>query len=132
MAVHPAADHARTFDEIPTMPLLSIETNRQIDGKAMPSLLEAASRLTSDKLGKPEGYIMVRAAQNPNMIFAGSQKPLALLRLASIGLPEDATTGLSAALCELVEQHLNVPRTRIYIEFVNAPRKMWGYDGRTF
>ncbi|MEA3410947.1 MAG: phenylpyruvate tautomerase MIF-related protein [Pseudomonadota bacterium] len=114
------------------MPLLSIETNRQIDDKAMPGLLEAASRLTSEKLGKPEGYIMVRAAQNPNMIFAGSKEPLALLRLASIGLSEEATAGLSAALCELVEQYLNVPRARTYIEFVDAPRKMWGYDGRTF
>jgi len=114
------------------MPVLSIETNRQIDEKAIPGLLDAASRLTSEQLGKSERYVMVRASHNPNMIFAGDAEPLALLRLASIGLPEEATAGLSAALCELIEQHLNVPRTRIYIEFVDAPRKMWGYDGRTF
>lgn len=114
------------------MPLLSIETNQPVDEKAIPGLLETASRLTSEQLGKSERYVMVRAGFNPHMIFAGDAKPLALLRLASIGLPEDATAGLSAALCELVEQRLNIPRSRVYIEFVDAERRMWGFDGRTF
>lgn len=114
------------------MPLLSIETNRPTQGEILGSLLKSASALVASTLGKSENYVMVRFSYNENMLFAGNRLALAFLQLKSIGLPESATAELSTLLCELVETRLEVPKNRIYIEFVDAPRKMWGYDGHTF
>ncbi len=114
------------------MPLLNLETNQPIPQHRLSALLAEASALVARQLGKPEAYVMVKLGHNPAMWFAGSGEPLAFLQLKSIGLPESATADLSAALCEFMEQALEVPRDRVYIEFVDAPRKMWGYNGTTF
>lgn len=66
------------------------------------------------------------------MLFGGSDEPTAYLELKSIGLPQEATTALSGALCDLISEHLEISKDRIYIEFANAERKMWGWNGATF
>ncbi|MCK5919804.1 MAG: hypothetical protein KAG66_02615, partial [Methylococcales bacterium] len=38
----------------------------------------------------------------------------------------------SRALCELVENELGIPADRIYIEFSNPERHMWGWNEGTF
>ena len=114
------------------MPLLSIETNRAIAEADFSPLLEAASRLVADKLGKSDAYVMVKISHNPNMMFAGDRQPLAFLRLKSIGLKQEQTGELSAALCQLMESQLGVPGSRTYIEFADASRSMWGWNGGTF
>ncbi len=66
------------------------------------------------------------------MSFAGSLDPLALINIKSLELPEEQTTDLSAALCTLVSDELNILSNRIYIEFHSPQRHMWGWDKRTF
>lgn len=114
------------------MPILLIETNQTIEDNEVDDLLKVASALVTGHLGKSENYVMVQFSHNPNMLFAGTRKPLSWLQLKSIGLSEAATAELSAALCELMESRLKVPRDRTYIEFVAASHKMWGYNGSTF
>lgn len=75
---------------------------------------------------------MVALNHNPQMLFAGDDSPLAYLELKSIGLPADRTADFSKALCELITQHLQIPSDRIYIEFSDAQRHMWGWDAGTF
>ncbi len=110
------------------MPLLSIESNCALTG----SLLKSASEKVAAALGKPEQYVMVRYTHNPDMLFAGNNEPLAYVELKSIGLPENTTADLSAMLCDLLHDELGVPTNRIYIEFSNAPRQMWGWNRATF
>lgn len=114
------------------MPLLTIETNQTIAPENVDALLISTSTLVADLLGKSENYVMVRFTHNKNMRFAGSDEALAFLQLKSIGLPESTTAQLSAALCDHMTTHLHVAKNRIYVEFVDAPRMMWGYNGRTF
>ncbi|MCP4410528.1 MAG: hypothetical protein GY807_22850 [Gammaproteobacteria bacterium] len=114
------------------MPLLSIETNQSLSGDALKGVIESASALVANALGKSEKYVMVRFSHNDDMCFSGSHRALAYLQLKSIGLAKETTAELSSVLCEFVESRLEVPKNRIYIEFVDAPRKMWGFDGRTF
>ncbi|RMG55647.1 MAG: hypothetical protein D6717_07645 [Gammaproteobacteria bacterium] len=114
------------------MPLLSIETNVELESDARGRLLEEASRSVADMLGKPEQYVMVRLSCNPDMRFAGTDEPLAYLELKSLGLPEDSTAEYSSRLCELLQQHLGVPAARTYIEFTNGVRHLWGWNGATF
>jgi phenylpyruvate tautomerase PptA (4-oxalocrotonate tautomerase family) len=83
-------------------------------------------------LGKPEKYVMVTIAPMQPMVFAGSDAPCAYLELKSIGLPTNKTKDLSAALCQLVHDSTGIKADRIYIEFFDAPREMWGWNEGTF
>lgn len=114
------------------MPLLSIDTNVAIDGDQARALIHTASAEVASRLGKPERYVMIRLTHQPHMLFAGDDAPLAYLELKSIGLPEERTQALSQALCDLVSSALSIASDRIYIEFANAPRHLWGFDGGTF
>ena len=114
------------------MPYLKIQTNQTLDETAQQSLLKKASATVAELLGKPENYVMVALQPAQTMLFAGTDGPLAYLELKSIGLPEAATKDLSDSLCTLMAQALNIEKNRIYIEFTDAPRHMWGWDGGTF
>ena len=114
------------------MPFLKIQTNHTLSATDAKGLAGKASALVAEQLGKPERYVMVSVEHNPAMQFAGSDAPLAYLELKSIGLSADATTGLSSALCQLVGHEAGIEPDRIYIEFSDAPRKMWGWNNSTF
>lgn len=109
------------------MPYLKIQSNAEPDKSQ--ELIEQASRLVSDKLGKSEKFVMVRLDTPRPMMFSGSDDPAVFMELKSIGLSEEQTPALSEALCELVGQHYGVAPERIYIEFADAPRRMWGWNG---
>jgi len=112
------------------MPLLRIETNQP--AADIDRLLKTASELVAHQLGKPEAFVMISYQHTPHMVFGGTSAPLAYLELKSIGLPEQETSEISAALCNLMEQELGVPRDRTYVAFANAERHMWGFKGTTF
>jgi len=52
--------------------------------------------------------------------------------LKSIGLPQNRTKEISAALSEFLQKETGVTPDRIYIEFSDAERAMWGWNGSTF
>lgn len=114
------------------MPLLTVTTNRELPAAERPAALKRLSEAVARALGKPEQYVMVGYRHNPDMLFAGSADPLAYLELKSIGLPGECTAELSATLTGEVGELLQVPAERVYIEFANAERHMWGWSGRTF
>lgn len=114
------------------MPYLKIQTNLELDASAADSLAAEASRTAAEALGKPERYVMVAVQPGTTMAFAGDNAPLAYLELKSIGLPESRTAGLSDTLCGMISDKLGIARDRVYIEFADAPRAMWGWNGATF
>ena len=114
------------------MPLLKITTNREIETTRRPELLQTASQRIAGLLGKPERYVMVTLEINGDMLFGGDASPVAYLELKSIGLPEERTTELSNFLCEMITEQLQIPAERVYIEFSNAQRHLWGWNAATF
>ncbi|QKT02747.1 hypothetical protein HUS23_02410 [Ectothiorhodospiraceae bacterium 2226] len=114
------------------MPYLSLQTNQDLSEEQASALLPRLSTQLADLLGKPERYVMVALRPPVPMMFAGSDAPAAYLELKSIGLPSADAPALSAELCALLEETLGIPRDRVYIEFADAPRTMWGWNGRTF
>jgi len=114
------------------MPLLKIQTNREVPPEQRPPLLQQTSAKVAEILGKPERYVMVSLEHNPDMLFGGDAAPLAYLELKSIGLPGDRTQELSAGLCGLIQEALAIPAERVYIEFTDAARHLWGWNGGTF
>ena len=114
------------------MPFLRIQTNRILPESTASALAARASALVAEQLGKSERYVMTSVESNASMTFAGTDEPLAFLELKSIGLPESITAGVSEALCQLVASETGTDADRIYIEFTDAPRKMWGWNNGTF
>ncbi|MEN8177035.1 MAG: phenylpyruvate tautomerase MIF-related protein [Pseudomonadota bacterium] len=114
------------------MPVLKIQTNTELNPIDRSELLTQASATVATMLGKPERYVMVMLENNSDMVFSGSNTPLAYLELKSIGLPSDRTVEFSEALSNLLSEHLNIPADRVYIEFADAQRHMWGWNGGTF
>ena len=114
------------------MPYLTIRTNQPLDADKQQALLQQSSAAVAQLLGKPESYVMVSIDADQPMLFAGSAEPLAYLELKSIGLPASATAELSAGLSQVVGDALAVAPNRIYIEFADAERHMWGWNGATF
>lgn len=114
------------------MPYLKIQTNHDVDEDAKKQTLTKASAVVADALGKPEKYVMVAFEPPQPMLFAGTDEPCAYLELKSIGLPQSQTKSLSSELCNMIQESLKVPAERVYIEFADAPRAMWGWNRGTF
>lgn len=114
------------------MPLLVIKTNVKIEAARRAPLMRKASAQIAALLGKSESYVMVNLETGMQMLFGGSTEPLAYLELKSIGLPQQRTGEISAALCLLFSEELAVPSERIYVEFADIGRNMWGWNGKTF
>lgn len=114
------------------MPYLKIQTNQKLSESAEKEFLEKASATVSRELGKPESYVMVAIDPPRPMMFAGSDEPTAYLELKSIGLPASSTKDLSGVLCQLISEELSIDQDRVYIEFTNAERNMWGWNSSTF
>ena len=114
------------------MPCLKIQTNTAVQPNQRADLLSQASRIVSDHLDKDEKYFMGLILPELDMVFAGSDSPLALLELRALGLPAEKTNDLSYDLCALVHTSLGIPEDRIYVEFGDVPRGMWGWNGGVF
>lgn len=114
------------------MPLVSITTNSPEFGASQARLVAALSKATAAMLGKSERFVMVKADFQSAMSFGGSNAPLAYVELKSIGLPENKTKELSVELCRVIADELKVFPDRIYIEFSDAPRHLWGWNSGTF
>jgi phenylpyruvate tautomerase len=114
------------------MPLLKIQTNLATDAQTRQTLIREASTLVAEMLNKPERYVMVSFECNPDMLFGGDDTALAYLELKSIGLPAERTGEFSATLCELMTRSLRISPQRVYIEFSDATRQLWGWNSATF
>ncbi|MEE7626848.1 phenylpyruvate tautomerase MIF-related protein [Methylobacter sp. Wu8] len=114
------------------MPYLKLTTNIAIDKKQSPELMSQFSQLLAKETGKPERYVMVELSGGKDMLFGGSNEPLAYVECKSIGLSTQQAQSLSAAISQLLASRLQLPAERVYIEFSNCPANLWGWNGSTF
>lgn len=114
------------------MPCLIVRTNQSLKNEDKNNICLSLSKLTAELLVKPENYVMILFDDNVTMSMSGSTKPSAYIELKSINLAEDQTSLLSDSLCQQLSNHLDIPAERIYIEFTNAQRHLWGWDKKTF
>lgn len=112
------------------MPYFSITANKLLDTRS--NQLKVLSEAISEALGKPESYVMLSLNHNPDMLFAGSDTPLAYCELKSLGLEHTQTADLSKRLCTSIQQLFDIDPARIYIEFSSPARPMWGWNNKTF
>ena len=114
------------------MPLLSVTTNVAVSEADRDSVILGLSAAVASMLGKPESYVMVSLRDEESLSFAGTTEPCAYLELKSIGLPADQTKTFSSQLCSEMESRLGVAADRVYIEFSDAQRHLFGWNNSTF
>lgn len=114
------------------MPLLKLETTATVNEDKRASLLAALSRIVAGSLGKPEQYVMVTLSQ-ASILMSGKQGDAAFVEVRGIGgLNGAANRQLSEKICRLLEQTLNVPPNRVYLNFTEVEGENWGWNGNTF
>jgi phenylpyruvate tautomerase len=109
----PPAGHPST---LPGDPSLILTTNVDLGDKKM-EIMKACSKAISAATGKPESYIAVCVNDNASMIFGGSDAPLALGCMYSIGAIAMESNGqVQASVTEQLAP-FGVTGDRIYINF---------------
>ncbi|MDY6938396.1 MAG: phenylpyruvate tautomerase MIF-related protein [Cyanobacteriota bacterium] len=116
------------------MPLIKVQTSASAPEKsAVEEMLKTLSAKLAQHLGKPESYVMTAFEPDVSMTFAGTTDPVCYVEVKSIGkMTPDRTQAMSQDFCAQINDRLGVPQNRIYIEFADAERSMWGWDGGTF
>ncbi len=114
------------------MPYLKLRTNKSITKEQSTKLLPELSSLLAKEVGKPESYVLVELEGDKEMIFSANYDDLAYLECKSIGLNSDQAKSLSASISQVLEAKLQIPSSRVYIEFSNCPPDYWGWNGSTF
>lgn len=114
------------------MPTLIIATNRALDRARQETVTARASALVAELLGKDERWVMVSVRAGEAMRYGGSDAPCAYLEVKSLGLAPEAGEAIAAGLCRFVEEALEVPPARVYIEMVAPDPALFGWNGGTF
>lgn len=114
------------------MPLLKIHTNLSLSAEQKHDLLERGSRIVAEHLKKPIPYIEVLVQDEGALLFAGTTDDAAFVELRSLGFPAAQAKSLSAAICELLKTETGIPPERVFINFFDIPRDLWGWNGDTF
>ena len=114
------------------MPCIIIKTNQSLSKETQINCCQSVSLKIAAILGKPESYVMTLLEEQISMTMSGTTEPAVYIELKSINLPEDQTTEFSRQLCQYISELLEIKPKRIYIEFSNVQRHLWGWDNRTF
>ena len=113
------------------MPYLSIHTNSAMPEQAQSALLDAASKIVSSQLGKPEDSVMASFVPAARMRFAGEESPTAFLELSSIGIPDSKRNPLVSTLTDLVARSCQINTDRIFVVLTDVKAPFWSLNGAT-
>jgi phenylpyruvate tautomerase PptA (4-oxalocrotonate tautomerase family) len=114
------------------MPVLTIRSNAAIDDDAMTSLLNAGSASLAATMGQPEAYVMTLFERADAMTMAATSEPCCLVDVRSVvELTADQTKAITAEVCSLLSAHLDVRPERVFVNFTDFRRAMWGFNGST-
>lgn len=114
------------------MPYFSIQTNKSLDPSATADLIQKASALAADLLGKPEAYVMTAVASGTAMTFAGNDALAAFVEVKSVDLPEAECATYAARISVFLQTELGIEPGRVFIDLKDLPRTHFAWNGKTF
>jgi len=114
------------------MPLLKIHTNLALSQDQKAALLQAMTDLVVKEMNKPREYVQAWLQSDCHLQLAGSDQPNAFVELRALDLAEAQAKPLSAAIAGLLQETLSISPDRVFINFIDMPRTMWGWNGTTF
>lgn len=114
------------------MPVLTIRSTAAIGEDAVASLLAAGSASLATTMGQPEAYVMTLFERADGMTMAATSDPSCLIEVRSVvELTADQTRAITGELCTLVEERLGIGPLRVFVNFTDFRRAMWGFNGST-
>jgi phenylpyruvate tautomerase PptA (4-oxalocrotonate tautomerase family) len=116
------------------MPFIKVQSSIATPDKAdIEKLLTTLSAKLAQHLSKPESYVMTAFESDIPMTFGGTSEPVCFVEIKNIGsMKPEQTKAMSADFCQQIESDLGVAANRIYIEFADAQRHLWGWNKSTF
>jgi phenylpyruvate tautomerase len=117
------------------MPLLKVQISLpEISKSSSCKVRTKGTEILSSAIGKSPEFVMVIVESGLCASFGGNQtEPCAYLEVKNVGeLPPSITGRLSRILGELMEKEFGIDPNRIYIEFQESERHLWGWNGKTF
>lgn len=113
------------------MPLIKMHTSTSIAEEKHTGLMGSLSKIVADATGKSEAVVMVTLNHGPIMM-AGTGDNAALLDVRGIGgVNKETNTAITNMVCALLEQELNIPPGRVYINFTDIDGTNWGCNSKT-
>ncbi|KAL9187539.1 hypothetical protein ACHAXT_001642 [Thalassiosira profunda] len=117
--------------DLPGDPSLILTTNVDL-GDDKGAILKELSALVAASTGKPESYVAVCITDNASMVFGGSDAPLALGCVYSLGAINMVNNGMIQSGVTDALAKYGVDEGRIYINFFDMPRDCVGWKRATF
>ncbi len=117
------------------MPLIVIKSSApNVSSQTKEHIHEQAEVALSTILGKSRDYVMSILELDSKMSFAGdAATPTSYIEVKNVGrLDPEITKQLSSEITEIISNNLGIKKERIYIEFQQSDRHLWGWNGKTF
>lgn len=113
------------------MPLLKLQCTSALEGEVRDTLIRKLSRITAACIGQPERYVMI-VAEPAAFSLNGEIGPAAFVDVRSIaGLGGDVNRRLAKQVCAALDESLDIPADRIFLNFQPVDPANWGYNGST-
>ena len=108
---------------LPTYKHSSLILTTNVDlGNNKSSILKELSSLVATTTGKPESYVAISVTDKASMVFGGSDAPLALGCMYSLGAINKENNGkIQSGVTDVLEKY-GVKEDRIYINFFDMAR----------
>ena len=117
------------------MPLLQINlTVPCVSQDVLDQVHDESADILAEQIGKSAEYAMVLVRTGESISFAKDNvSPCAYMEVKNVGeLSPNLTERLASKLSTLIYEKLGVSPGRIYIEFQESDRHLWGWNGKTF
>ena len=116
------------------MPTAKIFISKELETEKLERISSSISSILSSVLNKSEEYIMTIFPEIKYQSFAKDSFNLSVyIEIKNVGeLIPDITSTLSSKITDAICEITNVVATRVYIEFQQSERHMWGWNGKTF
>ena len=115
------------------MPMVKVTAAVEAPKEKLDELALELSEVCARNTGKPERYVAVFVESGAAASFGGDAVSAAFVEARGIGgMTPDVIGKLSSDICSAIEEALGIPGDKVYINFMDVPAAMWGWNGSTF
>ncbi|MDD6137225.1 MAG: phenylpyruvate tautomerase MIF-related protein [Lachnospiraceae bacterium] len=114
------------------MPFINSKISTDITPEQETTVKELLGQAISVIPGKSESWLMVGFEPNYKLYFKGdNSEPTAFVEVSVFGTENrQAFNMLTAKICEIFKQVLNIPQERVYVKYEATGN--WGWNGGNF
>ena len=114
------------------MPYIRTTVSNTISDAARDNLKKKLGEAIALIPGKSEAWLMLAFEDNMKMYFKGDcSEEYAYIEVSIFGSASDAAYDrLTAAICEVINEELDIPMQNIYVKYEESTH--WGWNGAKF